>query len=153
MACQREALHAAMLCSAHLHLCVCDHTLLGGDWIFSLHLGHQWLDESMSESLILVGRSAKLHVHAHTLAFSHSQFEIQMYRFFLSGAASAGPRGSGPSSLSMGRFSLYSFLSDIPLSTLTLSLSQHTHHVPGDASRKTGCNSLEHKGMIMCFRA
>lgn len=36
-----------------------DHTLLGGDRIFSLHLDHQWLDESTSERLIRVWRSTK----------------------------------------------------------------------------------------------
>lgn len=152
-------------------MCVCDHTLLAGDWIFSLHLGHQWLDESMSESLILVGRSTKLHVactHTHidmlTHTHTHSQFEIQMYLFLkwscICGEA-CGPHGTGPSCLLMGRFSLHSFHSDIPLSDPSpwLSVSHNTHtqiHTPCVRWCQQGLETLwnrpEHKEMIMSFK-
>lgn len=140
-------------------LCACDHTLLGGDWIFSLHLGHQWLDESMSESLILVGRSTKLHVacsRAHTFTHTLTVWDPDVSSFFFKFCIwreACGLHGTGPSSLLMGRFSPHSFHSDISFVRPPSPSLFHSHSTHAHTRTHTSCVRWSQQGLeALCNR-
>lgn len=151
-------------------LCACDHTLLGGDWIFSLHLGHQWLDESMSESLILVGRSTKLHVacsRAHTFTHTLTVWDPDVSSSFFLSSASAGRHVAF---MAQGQ-AAYWWADLVPIHfTQTFLLSgpphplffthtahththEHTHHVSDEASRGWKLCATGQREIIMSFKA
>lgn len=151
-------------------LCACDHTLLGGDWIFSLHLGHQWLDESMSESLILVGRSTKLHVacsRAHTFTQTLTVWDPDVSSSFFLSSASAGRHVAFMAQAQAAywwadlvpiHFTQTFLLSGPPhplffTHTAHTHTHEHTHHVSDEASRGWKLCATGQREIIMSFKA